>query len=147
MAYEPTFTAEVLERTMAVNEAQDDLGTMPDSADDLLKEIEADSKEPIIPFTRPEWMNETPTDDPLQPIPGLGAAVISFVLDFPDVVVGYIDQMKFEFFDPGPQWIVVGCIRNYLEEFQCIPTRGALRNYLKSSRRYWRRYHSSPHAN
>ena len=66
MAYEPTFTAEVLERTTAVNEAQETLAQSPESADELLEEIEADSKEPIMPVTRPEWMNETPTDEPLQ---------------------------------------------------------------------------------
>ena len=102
----------------------------PQSTDELLAEIIADSKRPIIPSTRPEWMSETPTDELLRPIPGLGAAVISFILDFPDVVVGYIDQMKWEFFDPGPQWIVAGCIRNYLEAFQCIPTREALLDYI-----------------
>ena len=130
MACEPTFTAEVLERTAAVNAARENFGTTPEAVDELLEEIIANSKKPIVPVIRPAWMNETPTDEPIKPMPSLGAAVISFILDFPDVVVGYIDQMKWEFFDPGPQWIVAGCIHNYLEEFQCIPTREALADYI-----------------
>ena len=124
MANEPDATNE----TTPANAPQ--LGTSPQSADELLEEIIADSKKPIVRVIRPAWMNDTPADDPIKPMPSLGAAVISFILDFPDVVVGYIDQMKWEFFDPGPQWIVAGCIRNYLGAFQCIPTREALLDYI-----------------
>ena len=130
MANESDANAVAENETTSTNASQDNLKTTPQSADELLDEMLKDMQEEArvvpVPATRPEWMDETPTDEPLKPMPGLSASVISFILDFPDVVVGYIDQMKWEFFDAGPQWIVVGCIRNYLEQFQCIPTRDAL---------------------
>lgn len=134
MVEEPERVAETEDENASTPESQDDVETTSESVDDALDRMLADIVEettkPVVPVPRPEWMSETPIDEPLKPLPGLGAAVISFLLDFPDVAVTYVGQMKFEFFDPGPQWIIAGCICNYLEAFQCIPTREALLDYI-----------------
>ena len=125
MASESTFTKEAEDQIEADDENR---GPVSDAVDELLKEIEADAKATPKPIERPAWFDEKrPIDDEPKLLPG--AAVISYILDYPDNVLEYIPQMNWEFFEMGPEWLAIGFIRDYLTEFQVIPTRLVLTDY------------------
>ena len=121
----PTFAKEAGDQIETDDENR---GPAFDAVDELLKEIEADTKATPKPIERPAWFDEKRSiDDEPKLLPG--AAVISYILDYPDNVIEYIPQMNWEFFEMGPEWLAIGFIRDYLKEFRAIPTRLVLTDY------------------
>jgi len=73
---------------------------------------------------------EEPEVEAAGPLDELGAEILNYILDFPDLVIDYLPQIKLQFFKMGAEWFIIGGINSYLEKFQVVPDRKSLWAFL-----------------